>query len=282
MALDLGIIGKESDPISFSYTWKDVVLYALGIGAKKEELDYLYEGRGPKVIPSFAVVPMFQPMFELVAKTKGDLAMVVHGAQRVKVHGLLPPEATLTTTGRIRNIYDMRRFAIVWIDLATKDAAGKLLFENATQIIFRNAGGFGGEPPPKEEKFAEVPKGVAPDFRVEEVTTPEQALLYRLSGDLNPLHADPAFAANVGFTQGPILHGLCTYGFMVRHVAKGACGGDATKITGFEAQFRRPVWPGDTLVTEGWKVGPGKYALQVSVKERQENVITGAWATTVE
>lgn len=282
MALDLDIIGKESDPISFSYTWKDVVLYALGIGAKKEELDYLYEGRGPKVIPSFAVVPMFQPMFELVAKTKGDLAMVVHGAQRVKVHGLLPPEATLTTTGRIRNIYDMRRFAIVWIDLATKDAAGKLLFENATQIIFRNAGGFGGEPPPKEEKFAEVPKGVAPDFRVEEVTTPEQALLYRLSGDLNPLHADPAFAANVGFTQGPILHGLCTYGFMVRHVAKGACGGDATKITGFEAQFRRPVWPGDTLVTEGWKVGPGKYALQVSVKERQENVITGAWATTVE
>lgn len=282
MALDLATIGQESAPQQFSYTWKDVVLYALGIGAKKDELAYLYEGNGPKVIPSFAVVPMFQPMFELVAKTGGDLAMVVHGAQRVKIHGEIPPAATLSTSGRIRNIYDMRKFAIVWIDLQTKDATGRLLFENATQIIFRNAGGFGGEPPPKEEKFAEVPKGQAPDFRVEEVTTPEQALLYRLSGDLNPLHADPAFAKNVGFEQGPILHGLCTYGFMVRHVAKGACGGDATKITGFEAQFRRPVWPGDTLVTEGWKVGPGKYALQVSVKERGENVITGAWATTAE
>ena len=282
MALDLSIIGQESEPQQFSYTWKDVVLYALGIGAKKEELDYLYEGRGPKVIPSFAVVPMFEPMFKLVAKTGGDLAMVVHGAQRVKIHGPIPEAGTLTTTGKIRNIYDMRRFAIVWVENFTKDSSGKLLFENETQIIFRNAGGFGGEPPPKEPKFAEVPKGQAPDFRVEETTTPEQALLYRLSGDLNPLHADPAFAKNVGFEQGPILHGLCTYGFMVRHVAKGACGGDATKVTGFEAQFRRPVWPGDTLVTEGWKVGPGKWALQVSVKERSENVITGAWATTAE
>lgn len=281
-ALDLSTVGKEGSPSSFSYTWKDTVLYALGIGAKKEELDYLYEGRGPKVIPSFAVVPMFEPMFQLVASTGGDLSMVVHGAQRVRVHAALPPEGTVTTTGRIRKIYDMRKFAIVYVDLETKDAGGKLLFENMTQIIFRGAGGFGGEPPVKEEKVAEVPKGREPDFRVEEVTTAEQALLYRLNGDRNPLHADPAFAANVGFTQGPILHGLCTYGFMVRHVAKGALGGDATKITGFEAQFRRPVWPGDTLVTEGWKVAPGTYALQVSVKERSETVISGAWATTAE
>jgi acyl dehydratase len=224
-ALDLSTVGKEGSPSSFSYTWKDTVLYALGIGAKKEELDYLYEGRGPKVIPSFAVVPMFDPMFHLVASTGGDLSMVVHGAQRVRVHAALPPEATVTTSGRIRKIYDMRKFAIVLVDLETKDASGKLLFENMTQIIFRGAGGFGGEPPVKEEKVAEVPKGKEPDFRVEEVTTAEQALLYRLNGDRNPLHADPAFAANVGFTQGPILHGLCTYGFMVRHVAKGALGG---------------------------------------------------------
>ncbi len=114
---------------------------------------------------------------------------------------------------------------------------------------------------------------------MEEATTAEQALLYRLSGDWNPLHADPEFAAKVGFTQGPILHGLCTYGHMVRHVAKGACGGDATKITGFEARFSKPVWPGDTLVTEGWKLDGGRIALQVSVKERNEQVITGAWAT---
>jgi acyl dehydratase len=279
MPLDLSLVGKESAPSTFTYAWKDVALYALGIGAKKDELDYLYEGRGPKVIPSFAVVPMFQPMFELVAKTGGSLAMVVHGAQRVRLQSALPSSGTLSTTAKIRGIYDLRRFAIVIVDTETKDAAGKLLFDTTAQIIFRDGGGFGGETPPKEPKLIEMPKGQPADFRVEETTTPEQALLYRLSGDINPLHADPAFAAEVGFTQGPILHGLCTYGHMVRHVAKGACGGDATKITGFEGKFSKPVWPGDTLVTEGWRVGPGKIALQVSVKERNEAVITGAWAT---
>lgn len=282
MPLDLSVVDKPIPPTSFSYTWKDVALYALGIGAKKEELDYLYEGKGPKVIPSFAVVPMFEPMFQLVAKTGGDLAMVVHGGQRVRLHGKLPSSGTLSTTGKIRGIYDMRKFAIVLVDTETRDDADALLFETTSQIIFRGYGGFGGQTPPKEPKFVELPKGQEPDFRVEEQTSPEQALLYRLSGDINPLHADPAFAANVGFTQGPILHGLCTYGYMVRHVAKGACGGDATRITGFDGQFRRPVWPGDTLVTEGWKVAPGKIALQVSVKERAEIVITGAWATVDE
>jgi acyl dehydratase len=279
-ALDLSLVDKPTQPSTFSYAWKDVVLYALGIGAKKDELDYLFEGRGPRVIPSFAVVPMFDPMFQLVAKTGGDLAMVVHGAQTVRLHDIIPSSGTLSTTAKIRGIYDMRKFAIVLLDTETRDAAGKHLFDTTSQIIFRGFGGFGGTPPPKEEKEIEVPKGQPADFRIEEATTPEQALLYRLSGDINPLHADPEFAANVGFTQGPILHGLCTYGFMARHVAKGACAGDATKITGLSGQFRRPVWPGDTLVTEGWKVAPGKIALSVSVKERDESVLTNAWATT--
>lgn len=280
MSLDLSVVGKESEPMSFTYGWKDTVLYALGIGAKKDELDYLYEGRGPKVVPSFAVVPMFQPMFEVLAKTGGDIAMVVHGGQRVRLHAQLPSEATVSTTAKIRGVYDLRKFAIVIVDTETKDASGKLLFDTTATIVYRGAGGFGGTTPPREEKVAEIPKNTPADFRVEEATTAEQALLYRLSGDLNPLHADPALAASVGFPQGAILHGLCTYGHMVRHVAKGACGGDATKVTGFEAKFSKPVWPGDTLVTEGWNVAPGKIALKVSVKERGEDVITGAWATT--
>jgi acyl dehydratase len=278
--LDLSLVGKPSEPAAFSYTWKDVALYALGVGAKKDELDYLYEGRGPKVLPSFAVVPMFEPMFHRVAKTGGDLAMVVHGAQQVRLHAVLPSAATLSTTATIRGIYDMRKFAIVLVDTETRDASGARLFDTTSQIVFRGYGGFGGEPPPKEEKVAEIPKGTPADFRVEEATSPEQALLYRLSGDVNPLHADPEFAAKVGFTQGPILHGLCTFGFMTRHVAKGAFGGDASRVTGVGGQFRKPVWPGDTLVTEGWNVAPGKIALQVSVKERGENVMTGAWATS--
>lgn len=280
MALDLSLVDKQTAPSTFTYTWKDTVLYALGIGAKKDELDFLFEGKGPKVVPSFAVVPMFEPMFELVAKTGGDLAMVVHGSQRVKLHAALPPAATLATTAKIRGIYDLRKFAIVVVDTETKDESGKLLFGTTSQIIFRGEGGFGGEPPPREPKVAEIPKDTAPTFRIEEPTSAEQALLYRLSGDLNPLHADPEFAAQVGFAQGPILHGLCTFGHMVRHVAKGACGGDATKVTGVEGKFTKPVWPGDTLVTEGWVVEPGKVALQVSVKERSEVVVSGAWATT--
>lgn len=279
MALDLSLVGKESAPSTFTYAWKDVVLYALGIGAKKDELDYLYEGRGPKVIPSFAVVPMFASMFELVTKTGGDLAMVVHGAQRVRLAAALPPSGTLTTIATIRGMYDLRRLAVLLVDTETKNEKGEKLFDATSQIIFRGEGGFGGDTPPKEEKVAEIPKGQPADWRIEEATTPEQALLYRLSGDLNPLHADPDFATKVGFAQGPILHGLCTYGHMVRHAAQGATGGDATKITGFEGKFTKPVWPGDTLVTEGWNVAPGKVAMQVSVKERSEVVMGGCWAT---
>lgn len=278
MALDLSIVDKPLEPRTSSYTWKDTVLYALGVGAKRDELDWLYEGRGPKVLPSFVVVPMFEPLFDCVVKTGGDLAMVVHGKQGVRVHAELPPEATLSTVARVRGIYDMRRFAVVIIDCEIKDTSGKLLADTTSQIILRGAGNFGGELPPKEEKVAEVPRGQAPDFRIEEKTSPEQALLYRLSGDWNPLHADPEFAARVGFERGPILHGLCTLGYMVRHAAKGACGGDVSKLTAFETKFSKPVWPGETLVTEGWNVAPGKIALQVKVKERDETVGTASWA----
>ena len=147
--------------------------------------------------------------------------------------------------------------------------------------MFRGEGGFGGQPPPREPSGIEIPKDRAADFRVEEATTKEQALLYRLSGDLNPLHADPDFAAGVGFAQGPILHGLCTYGAHGPPRRQGARAEDAPKLTGFEgARSSGHVWPGDTLVTEGWIVAPGKVALSLSVKERSEVVIGNAWATT--
>ena len=277
MALDLALVDKPSEPYSFTYGWKDTVLYALGVGARKAELDLLYEGRGPKVLPSFVVVPMFQPMLDCIVKTGGDLSMVVHGAQRVRLHGELPAAATITTVARIAGIYDMRKFAVVLVDTEMRDGTN-LIAETRSQIIIRGAGGFGGATPPKEPKLAELPKDREPDFRVEEATLPEQALLYRLSGDVNPLHADPAFAARVGFEQGPILHGLCTMGHMVRHVVNGACGGDASKLTAFETQFRKPVWPGDTLVTEGWTALAGKTALRVKVKESGETVCTSSWA----
>jgi acyl dehydratase len=173
----------------------------------------------------------------------------------------------------------MRRFAHVIVDTRSTDETGMLVTETTSTMIFRDAGGFGGAPAPKDAAPVERPKDTPPTFAVEETTSPEQALLYRLSGDRNPLHADPDFAKRVGFEQGPILHGLATFGFMVRHVARACCGGDVTRVRAFEAQFRRPVWPGDTLVTEGWLVRPDAVAVRVRVKERDEAVITGAWAT---
>ncbi len=279
MPFDQTLAGRWTEPVSTDIAWKDTALYALGVGAKREELDWLYEGRGPKVLPSFAVVPKFKPMLDLLSKSGGNLSMLVHSAERVTVHGPLAAGGKLVTTAAIRGFYDMRRFAQVLVDTRTQDEGGKLVAETTSTMLFREQGGFGGEAPPKEALAIERPKDTPPTFTVEEVTSPEQALLYRLSGDRNPLHADPAFARGVGFEQGPILHGLCTFGFMVRHAARGACGGDASRLRAFEGQFRRPVWPGDTLVTEGWLVRPGEVALRVKVRERDEAVITGAWAT---
>jgi len=279
MALDLSLVGKPGPPSTWQYAWKDVVLYALGVGARRDELDYLYEGRGPKVLPSFAVVSKFAPMLELLARTGGNMAMIVHGAERVVVHGPLAPSGTLRTTLTMRAVYDMKRLAQVLFDSRAEDASGRLVAETTSTILFRGEGGFGGDPPPRDAPAVERPRDVPPTFSIEETTSPEQALLYRLSGDHNPLHADPEFARAVGFERGPILHGLGTFGFMVRHAARGACGGDATRLKAFEGQFRRPVWPGDTLVTEGWLVRPDAVALQVKVKERDEVVVSGAWAT---
>jgi acyl dehydratase len=279
MPLDLSLVGKPGPKATFEYSWKDTVLYALGVGAKKDELDYLYEGRGPKVLPSFAVAPSFRPMLDQLSKTGGNLAMLVHGGERVTLHAPIAPSGTLVTTATVRAIYDMRKFAQVIIDTRSEDAAGKLVAETSASMLFRGEGGFGGEPPPKASPPVEAPKDTPPTFSVEETSSPEQALLYRLSGDYNPLHADPDFARAVGFEQGPILHGLCTFGFMVRHAAKAVCGGDATRVTAFEAQFRRPVWPGETIVTEGWQVRPDAVALRVKVKGKDDAVIIGAWAT---
>jgi acyl dehydratase len=161
-------------------------------------------------------------------------------------------------------------------------ADGQRICETEWTILFRNAGGFGGAPPPKKEDLPAVPKGREPDVRVVEATTPEQALLYRLSGDRNPLHADPAFAESVGFPQGPILHGLATYGFAARAVVNGLLGGDASRLARLDAQFRKPVWPGDVLVTDIYRVDGGRVAIQTSVEGRPDPVLTAAWAVVTD
>ncbi|MEB2311523.1 MAG: MaoC/PaaZ C-terminal domain-containing protein [Sorangiineae bacterium] len=275
MSLDPSAAGYKTEPYEFKYDWKTVVLYALGIGARKDELDYLYESRGPKVFPTFAVVPALAAVADMLGKTRCDLAMVVHGSQGVRLHRPIPSEGTMQTTGEVTGLYDMKKMAQVTLTTRT-EIDGKPVFDTEWGILVRGAGGFGGEPPPKADVPA-VPERAA-DFTREAATSPEQALLYRLSGDLNPLHADPGFAAMVGFPQGPILHGLCTYGFVARAVIAEACGGDANRLTQFHAQFRKPVWPGETIRTEGWKLDGGRLALRAFAADRPDAVITNSWA----
>lgn len=278
MAIDLSSVGVHTETHEFIYTWRDTVLYALAIGARREELAYLYEAQGPFVYPTFAVIPAMAAVNQSLLRAGIELEQIVHGAQEITLHAMLPPSGALNTTGKVRAIFDMKKLAQVWIDTETRDTDGTLLAETGWMILVRGAGGFGGAAPSRKsgEDIA-IPKDRPADFRVEEVTTSEQALLYRLTGDLNPLHADPELAARLGFPQGPILHGLCTFGFMARALIQRGLSGDASRLKKIGAHFRRPVWPGETLITEGF-FQKDRALLQTFVQGRPEPVLTNAWA----
>jgi acyl dehydratase len=265
MSLNLKLVGQKSAPIEFNYTWKDAVLYALGVGAKADELDFLYEGRGPKVLPTFAVVPSFASMIAVSADLGANPVMIVHGEQSIRLHRPIPPEGKLSTTSEVKGIYDKGKGALCVVEAKTVDEKGAPLFDNVFSIFVRGAGGFGGERGPEAVK-ADPPADRAPDFEVVEATTPEQALLYRLSGDLNPLHADPGFAKMAGFDR-PILHGLCTFGHAGRAILRGAAGGDPTRLVGFSARFAGVVFPGDTLTTRGWRIEANRYVVTTSTQD---------------
>jgi len=274
MSLDLSTVGHQTQPFSFEYDWKTVVLYALGVGATRSELDFLYEGRGPRVLPTFAVVPSYPAVAALFEKTRADMTRLVHGGQMIRLHRAIPPAARLETVGHVKGIYDMKKLAQLVI-ATTTTLAGEPCFDTEWSLLVRDAGGFNGPRPPK----ADIPRAPDrdPDFTVVSPTSPEQALLYRLSGDLNPLHADPEFARAVGFADGPILHGLCTFGIVGRALISGL-GGDERSIKAFGAQFRRPVWPSEPIKTTGYVLEGGRVALEAFAGEKPDPVITGAWA----
>lgn len=274
MGLNLAAEGYESAPQQFEYDWKTVVLYALGIGAKKSELDYLYEARGPRVYPTFGIVPGYGLMFELLARANVELSHVLHGGQFLRVLGPLPSSGTARTVGSVKAIYDMKRLAQVVLGTRT-EVDGKPCVEAEWTMFVRDAGGFGGKAPPRDA--VRLPD-TEPLWVHEDSVSPEQALLYRLSGDFNPLHADPEIATMVGFPQGPILHGLSTYGFVARAVVLRACEGDGSRLRALNAQFRKPVWPGDVLRTEAYALESGRLGLRVSAVGRDEPVVTNCWA----
>lgn len=268
MELNLDVVGQTLEAPVFEYDWKACATYALGIGAGPEALAYTWE-RHPdfRVYPSFAVVPTQPIVMDALTRVNADYQRLVHGAQRITLHRAIPTKGVLRSTGRITEVQDKGKGAVVLIATETTDGAGEPVFDTEWTIFCRGQGGFGG-PRGANPELPEAAAGAEPTFSVEMATTPVQALLYRLNGDLNPLHVDPALATKVGFER-PILHGLCTYGFAVRAVVEQLCGGDSTRLRAFSARFSAAVYPGDTLTVRAVPATTaGTWLLEVNVGER--------------
>jgi acyl dehydratase len=273
MALDFGSVGKRVGPVEQRYGFRDVALYALALGAGEDDLDYLLDP-APRVLPTFGVIPAFEPVFQAVRQTGADLVQLLHTAQRTELVRPLPPQGLLTTTAVIRGIWDMKVGALVIVD--TESAVdGTLAVRTSWQLLLRGEGGFGGERPPAGLR-TKPPKDAAADFEVTVPTARTQALLYRLTGDVNPIHARPEVAKLAGFDR-PILHGLCTYGIAARVALKELAGDDPARFRAFDARFAKVVMPGDTLIVRGYRLEQaGHAAVTVTVAESGEQAIGNA------
>jgi NAD(P)-dependent dehydrogenase (short-subunit alcohol dehydrogenase family)/acyl dehydratase/putative sterol carrier protein len=255
MALNLDVIGKKIGPLTKSYTWKDPVTYALGVGAGFSELQYCYE-KDLKVLPSFSIVTLYDFMPALADVSNVNLAGILHGEQEIIFHHPIPPEGTLTTEGTIRHYYDRGKDkgAFIVTEFETRHSNGQKLYTSVATVLARLDGGFGGEKPPKQEiRFPER----APDIEVPDTPAADQPLFFRLSGDIFPLHVDAEFARMAGFDK-PIMHGLCTHGFACRAVIKSLFPGEPERMTRFKARFSRPLYPGIAIKTQIWKEEQGK------------------------
>ena len=266
MGLDHSVVGIASEPQLRSWDSKDALLYAVGVGAglgdPLNELEFTTEnsqGIEQQVLPTFGV---------LIAQARGarsigdfNHAMLVHAEQYVELHRPLPVAGTVRTVSTVTGIYDKGSGALVSSENQAVDVeTGEPLITTRGGTFIRGEGGFGGErgsDPPWERPDR------APDHTVSLETRPEQALIYRLSGDRNPLHVDPKFAARGGFDR-PILHGLCTYGVTGRALLHALCGSDPARFGSMYGRFSRPVWPGDTLTVSIWESGDGAALFQTT------------------
>jgi 3-hydroxyacyl-CoA dehydrogenase/3a,7a,12a-trihydroxy-5b-cholest-24-enoyl-CoA hydratase len=283
-------LGSSVDGIESAYDARDLALYALGVGAGRNPLDahelkFVYERNadGFFALPTFGVIPAINAILERAAK--GETAPGLHyGFERI-LHGeqtteLLRPLPTAPTTlvhkVTVSDIFDKGKNAVVVFTVESRDKATSVpLLKNTISMVIRGAGGWGGDRGPTGDSGA-VPDRPADAVVVEKIDE-SQALLYRLSGDWNPLHVDPSFAAAFGFPK-PILHGLCTFGYVGRAVVAHACGGDPRLFKSIKVRFADSVFPGETLKTELWKDGE-HVVIRATVVERHKAVLTHATAT---
>jgi NAD(P)-dependent dehydrogenase (short-subunit alcohol dehydrogenase family)/putative sterol carrier protein/acyl dehydratase len=266
----LGAIGEKIGPVTKDYTWKDVVLYALGVGAGFDELEYVYEDR-LKVIPSFAIGAIFDFLAEVGMTSNADLSGILHGEQDIIFHSPIPTEGQLITSGTITAMYDKGadKGALVVAEADTFHNRGQKLFTNIFTLFSRKDGGFGGDPGPAEE--VEFPDR-APDFEEHSRPPADQPLLYRLSGDVFALHIDPDFAKRSGFEK-PIMHGLCTHGYACRAVIKHLFPGQPERMTRFRNRFSTYLYPDVPLTTQIWKLEDGRAVFRTINDETGDVVI---------
>jgi acyl dehydratase len=256
-------IGAQLPDIEFSWTSSDVLLYHLALGAgtrpgdatDDKALRYTLDNEDLQVLPSFGIVaPHFRDTFAPSLELPGcdiDLSQVLHGSQEIVAPAPLPKSASATLRTRISDVWDKGKAAVIVQEAEAVTDDGTALFTTRSSIFVRGEGGWGGDRGPSST--VELPAR-EPDIDTSYATTPHQALLYRLCGDRNPLHADPAFAASAGFPA-PILHGLCTYGIVLREVVDAVLGGEASRAGAFSARFAGVVFPGETIRVRAWDEG---------------------------
>ncbi|WP_028476285.1 MaoC/PaaZ C-terminal domain-containing protein [Nocardia sp. CNY236] len=271
-------LGAELPSQEFAWTASDVQLYHLGLGAGARsqdpaELTYL-DDRKPKVLPTFATVaPTLHITEAPTVSFPGvdiDLAKVVHGHQEVELHQPIPAAGKATSTGRIVELWDKGSAAVVVQQHTATDTDGRPLWTARSSVFAKGEGGFGGDRGPSAK--TELPDR-EPDFDITTPTLPQQALLYRMCGDRNPLHSDPEFARSAGFPA-PILHGLCTYGLVCKAVTDTVLGADTSRVTGFRARFAGVLYPGETIHTRIWR-GTDELTIAATVVERDEAPVLG-------
>jgi acyl dehydratase len=253
-------IGAELPERTFAWTSSDVLLYHLGIGAGSragDNLDpralrYTLDDGDLQVLPSFGIVaPTFHETDPPPLDLPGcdiNLAQVVHGSQQISVQAPLPTSGSAVLSTRISDVWDKGNAAVIWQEGVARSAGGEELWTVRSSIFVRGEGGWGGDR--GASTIVEIPER-KPDADTTYDVTPQQALLYRLCGDRNPLHADPQFAQAAGFPA-PILHGLCSYGIVLRTVTDDLLGGDAARVASFAARFAGVVFPGETIRVQAW------------------------------
>jgi acyl dehydratase len=263
------IVGMQLDPIEFEWKERDAILYALGVGARPpEDLDFLYEARGPRVLPTFALIANWYAVRGLGQRIDTKGCTVVHAEQQLELARPLPATGRVEARARIAAAWDKGKSSLIELAAEGRDAQGPL-FSTRSAVLVLGLGGWGGERGPAAAVGESATR--APDLILRKEVRPEQAAIYRLSGDLNPLHIDPERAKAAGF-DGVFIHGLCTLGIAGHALLGPLCAGNPDALASLGARFAQPVYPGSPLVIRVWRSAPD--ALEFGAEQEGRAVLT--------